>query len=112
LKPRIINQFARKSGVKPHKKKFVAGSVPARSSRRMTIAGSFFGGGQGQLTHPEIIDDEQGHCFQEFQVLLRVCIRGRFSEFIKRRVRCAKSAQSLANAPPCRQELCKQMTPR
>jgi hypothetical protein len=71
LKPRIINQFARKSGVKPHKKKFVAGSVPARSSRRMTIAGSFFGGGQGQLTHPEIIDDEQGHCFQEFHVLLK-----------------------------------------
>jgi len=71
----------------------VAGSVPALSSHRMTIAGSFFGVGQGQLAHPEIIDDEQRHRFQELHALLRLCIRGRLSEFIKRRVRCANSAR-------------------
>jgi len=32
LRPRIINQFARKIGVEPHKTKFVVGSVPARPS--------------------------------------------------------------------------------
>ncbi len=62
----------------------------------MMIAGSFFGVGQGQLAHPEIIDDEQRHRFQELHALLRVCIRGRLSEFIKRRVGFANSAKSLA----------------
>jgi hypothetical protein len=62
-----------KIGVKPHKRKFVAGSVLAGSSRRMMmIAGSFFGGGQGQLTHPEIIDDEERHRSQEPMFSLRV----------------------------------------
>jgi len=40
LRARIINQFAGKVGVEPHTRKFVAGSVPARPSRRVMIAGS------------------------------------------------------------------------
>lgn len=46
----------------------------------------FFGRGEGQLAHPKIIDDEQGHGGYGFQVVFPAAIEGGIGKLIKQDV--------------------------
>ena len=49
----------------------------------------FFGGGQGQLAHAEVIDDEQRHGDQGLREAFALAVEGCFGEIIEQRVRFA-----------------------
>ena len=46
----------------------------------------FFGGGEGQLAHAEIINDQQGHSHQRLHVLFARAVERGFGEFIEQGV--------------------------
>ncbi len=52
----------------------------------MMISKVFFGGGQGQLAHSQIVEDEQGHGHQELHVLFAGAVQSRFGKFIEQSV--------------------------
>ena len=51
-------------------------SVLARSYRRMMISSNSSAAVRGQLTHPEIIDDEERYRFQELHAFFACAVEG------------------------------------
>ncbi len=49
----------------------------------------FFGGGQWQFAHSEIVDDQQGHGGQQFHVLFALAIKRGVGQFFQQGVRFA-----------------------